>query len=69
MGPNIFVVNVLLIMANYYVYRQRLFHQSSTDFIAWLGEVKARLRREKYICNLENKSHKFEKWEQVYDYI
>ena len=66
-GNYITQVNCLLLYANYYIYRQRLYGQSRCDITEWLFEVRGRLQRERYICGLEHKEKKFAKWLEFYE--
>ena len=61
------VLNLVLLKAKYYIYRQRLYHNCQLDILEWLKEFKMSLLSEQYICNLENKSKKFVKWMKVLD--
>ena len=51
--------NYLLLNIKFYIYRQRLFHNKRLDLLEWMAELKAKLLRERYICEGEGNLRKF----------
>ena len=62
-------INMVLLRARFYIYRQRLFHKCALDIMQWLKELKHALLFEEYICKMENKVKKFKKWQQLLDVL
>lgn len=60
------MVNFLLLLVKFYIYRQKLFHQGKFCLLQFLRELRSRLQVEKYILKLENKSSRFAPWNKVY---
>lgn len=65
--PQAKVVNFLLLLIKFFVYRQKLFHQGSLDVIHFLRELRLRLQVEKYLTTLEGKASAFAKWQRLYN--
>ena len=57
--------NYLLLNIKFYIYRQRLFHNNRLDLLEWMAELKAKLLRERYICEGEGKLRKFKDLQQL----
>ena len=62
-------INMVLLRARFYIYRQRLFPKCALDIMQWLKELKHALLFEEYICKMENKVKKFKKWQQLLDVL
>lgn len=65
-NPQDRIVNFLLLLIKFYIYRQKLFHQGRLCLLQFLGELRARLQIEKYILKLENKPDRFNPWNRLY---
>lgn len=46
-------VNYIILACKFYIYRQRLYHDSKFELPAFLGEFRNKLKIEKYICSRE----------------
>ena len=66
---SISVLNHCLIIAKFYIQRQRLFHDNNIDFHAFLVELKSKLAIEENICKKELKPEKFEKYNFIFSNI
>ena len=63
------IINNILLRVRFYIYRQRLYHKCQLDILQWLREFKHCLLSEQYICNIERKQKKFEKWVTILNSI
>lgn len=59
-------INFIVILAKFYIFRQKLFHHANLDLTHFLRELRCKLNVEKYNYAQEKKSHKFKPWEQIY---
>lgn len=59
-------INFLAITAKYFIYRQKLFHNSNLDLTHFLRELKGKLAVEKFISTQEKKPGKFRQWDRIY---
>lgn len=59
------IINWILLMAKFYIHRQRLFHSANFSLIGFLAEMKSHLLTERKACFLENKENKFRVWRQL----
>ena len=57
--------NLILLSLQFYIYRQRLFHNNHLDVLEWAREFRMMLMSEKHICQKENKLKKFNVWEGI----
>lgn len=57
--------NFIFLFVKFYLYRQRLFHQTKLELVHFLRELRANLRTEKFICDLENRPRKFSPWTSI----
>lgn len=64
--PHSSQTNFLLMFVKSYIYRQKLFNVGAFSLIQLLRELRQRLQAEKYITALDNKLHKFTKWNRIY---
>lgn len=55
----------IILVAKFYTFRQKLYHDSNLNLTAFLYDLRSKLKTEKYICTLENKADKFNTWERV----
>lgn len=61
--------NALLLIARYFIHRQRLFHNGDLGITHWLNELRKRLLTERYICQKEGKPARFDKWILILEYL
>lgn len=59
------IINTILINIRFYVFRQKLFHQSELSLTHWLREFKGKLTMEKWICTRLGKPNHFAHWRDV----
>lgn len=64
-NPQSKVLNFIILSCKFYIYRQKLYHEGKTDLTAFLRELRAKLKIEKYICVLEGKADKFNRWRSI----
>ena len=64
-GKDSDMINMILLRARFFIYRQRLFHKCNLNILQWLLELKHSLLCEEYICKIENKLNKFRKWRKL----
>lgn len=48
-----------------FVHRQKLVHNCEISLVSLLAEIKSKLRVEKIVCTLQNKTHHFDKWDNI----
>lgn len=58
-------INFIILFTKFFIYRQRLFHQTELDLLHLLMELRIRLRLERYICDLEGKPNKMNIWKHL----
>lgn len=58
--------NWLLLVARFYLHREKLFNQGRFSLTAFLGEIKRKLYTEWPACQLEGKTKKFRKFDKLY---
>ena len=63
------VLNFCIFHIKYYTYRQRLFHDNVFRLHEIQNVIVAKLEIEKNICHKENRNHKFDKFEILYENI
>lgn len=56
------IINTILLLAKYFIHRQKLFHEGELCLLQWLKEFRARLRQEKWILTKIGKPEKFGVW-------
>ena len=61
------VLNFSIFHIKYYIYRQRLFHDNVFRLHEIQNVIVAKLEIEKNICQKENRNHKFDKFEIIYE--
>ena len=61
------VLNFCIFHIKYYIYRQRLFHDNVFQLHEIQNVIVAKLEIEKNICQKENRNHKFDKFEILYE--
>ena len=61
------VLNFCIFHIKYYIYRQRLFHDNVFRLHEIQNVIVAKLEIEKNICQKENRNHKFDKFEILYE--
>ena len=64
-GKDSDMINMVLLRARFFIYRQRLFHKCNLDILQWLLELKHSLLCEEYICKIGNRLNKFRKWQKL----
>lgn len=57
--------NFILILAKFFIFCQRLFHQGRMNLLHFLNELKMKIQVEKLIFIQENKPHKFRRWKRI----
>lgn len=60
------LLNWLLLVAKYFLHRQKLFHKGDISLIAFLSELKTKINTEKQACFREGKPRKFRVWERMF---
>lgn len=65
--PHAKFINFTLLFIKFFIYHLKLFHQGSMNIIHFLRDFRARLQMEKYLTRIEQKQHKFIKWQRIYD--
>lgn len=55
-------INFILIRVRFYIFRQKLFHDSELSCIQWLQEFKSALRVEEWICSRMGRKARFAGW-------
>ena len=63
------VLNHCLIIAKFYIHRQRLFHNNDIDFHVFLSELKLKFYIEECICIKELRPDKFDKYRFISENI
>lgn len=56
------IINTVLLLAKYFIHRQKLFHGGELCLLHWLKEFRARLLQEKWILTRLDKPEKFSPW-------
>jgi hypothetical protein len=64
---NTLVLNYCIIYTKYYIYIKKLFNNNNLELHACLTQIKQALNVEQNICNRQNKSHKFNKFLNLYE--
>lgn len=64
-SPTDKISNFILLVAKFFIYRQRLFHGTDLNIIQFLMELRNKLKVEKFICGLEGKPNKFNPWKRI----
>ena len=54
-GERIRTINFVFLWAKFYIYRQRLFHDSLLDVYQWIYELRCKIAVENYICQQDYK--------------
>lgn len=60
------VLNLCILIAKYFIHRERLFNANDMDFFKYLIELKFRINLEYMVCKRNNTLHKFEKYQFLY---
>jgi len=63
------VLNYCALIAKYYIYRQKLFHDNNVDFYEYLCELKFKLQIELNICKKNNTVDNFNKFLFIHEYL
>jgi hypothetical protein len=63
------VLNQSILIAKFYIYKTRLFHDNNIDFFRYLVELKCTIQMEENICKKNNTLDKFEKYNFIYDVL
>lgn len=64
--PGARVTNHVVLMAKFYIYHQKLFHNGDMSLPHFLNKLRLKLQIERYKRRLENKAQKFRQWEQIF---
>lgn len=59
------ISNFLFILTKFFIYRQRLFHDTDLNLLHILMELRSKIKVEKYICELEGKPYKANMWNPI----
>lgn len=59
------VINFILIRLRFYIFRQKLFHDTKLSCIQWLQEFKSALQVEQWICFRLGKGQSSQKWKDI----
>lgn len=59
--------NWILLVARFYIHREKLFNQGRFSLIAFLAEIKRKMYTEWLACQLEGKARKFRKFHTLYE--
>lgn len=59
------IINTILLQIRFYIFRQKLFHQSDLSLVHWLREFKGKLEMERWICRKMGKPDRFDRWENI----
>lgn len=60
------VINSILMQICFYIFRQKLFHQSELSLVHWLREFKGKLETERWICARLGKPTRFDCWKEIH---
>ena len=60
-------LNYCIILAKYFIHRQKLFENDDLDFYKYLCELKYNLKIERSICKSSKKFDKFDKYDFIYE--
>ena len=63
------VLNYCALIAKYYIYRQKLFHDNNVDFYEYLCELKFKLQIELSICKKNDTVDNFNKFLFIHEYL
>ena len=63
------VLNYCILVAKFYIYRQRLFNDNDIDLFSFLVELKYKIKIEYGICKNNNTLDKFEKYLFLYEQL
>ena len=63
------VLNYCILVAKFYIYKQRLFTENNIDLYTFLVQLKYRLRILYNICKHSNTLDKFEKYQSLYEQL
>lgn len=63
------IVNFILMNTNFFVFRQRLFHEGKLELLQWLREFKVKLLMERHISFSEGRPRLFRKWVKILEAI
>lgn len=63
--PQARILNLTILTCKFYIFRQKLYHDSKLEFLGFLRELRYKLPIEKYICSLEGKASRFNIWNSV----
>lgn len=56
------IINTILLLAKYFIHRQKLFYGGELCLVQWLKELRTRLHQEKWILTRLGKPEKFSHW-------
>lgn len=59
------IINSLILYFKYYVHRQKLFHDCEMCVTSLLAEIKLKIKTEKPSCALQNKTHLFNRRDDI----
>lgn len=63
--PAVKVSNFIFLLSKFFIYWQRLFHGTDLNLVHFLMELRSKLKMEKFICELEGKPTKFNRWNTI----
>lgn len=61
------MINYILMQVKFYIYRQKLFHDSDLNHTSWLHELRNKLDMERWICLKLGTPGRFNKWCYIRD--
>lgn len=61
------LINAITLHVKYYIFRQRLFHDSDLNLLHWLLEFRTKLESEKWICRKLGQGGHFNRWQRIYE--
>ncbi len=61
------ILNYCILNENFYIHKQKLFHENALDFYDYLWELKYKLQIERIICNGTNNDEQFSKFLFIYN--
>lgn len=64
-NPQARILNFIVLTCKFYIFRQRLYYNSRFELVAFLRELRTKLKVEKYICSLEGKANRFNMWQSI----
>ena len=68
-GDILNVLNFCILLAKYYIYKQRIHNNNSIDFYQYLVQLKYKLKLEQTICTYNNNQNVFEKYIFIYEQL